>query len=407
LGELLQHIDPAKAKERTDDQLPPVVTGTSGNFAMDVVTETFGGFMGNIADDSTPTDLEGPDDLNDLVTDFFQNLPLVKVFLLPLQMLLSFIFGGDPEDWEDETDVEAGFTSWLGNIPILGDLLEMFEGTFSGGGVGGAIADYFSGERDKVDAVAGSVSSVTSTAVTTGIISGYTWARYVFTSNGTFTTPTPPAGKKIAKITSACINGGNGGRTAAKNDRGGEGGVGGGYQYREHTAASVGASQAVTVGAGASANNTGGASSFGSLNSGVRDTGAVWTSQGALETANKPGAGGQGGSSGADGDVPFTGGYRGVSSALATGGAGGAKAASGSVGGTVATDTFQYSGGAGGGGGGGNGGGSGSAGGAGSAPGGGGGGGGSCGSNVLNTAGAGGAGANGAVVIWVYYEDDI
>lgn len=261
----------------------------------------------------------------------------------------------------------------------------------------------------KASSVAGSVSSVTKTAVTTGVIEGFTWTRFVYTSNGTFTTPTPAAGKRIAKIASACINGGSGGKTPLKEDRGGEGGVGGGYQYREHTAAAVGASQAVTVGAGASANGVGGTSSFGSLNTGVRDTSAIWTSQGALESANRPGRGGEGGAAGGTStDTWSNSGVRGESSALAVGGGGGSKGAIGGAGGNPSSDPFYYSGGGGGGGGGGNvSTGPGNRGGHGAAPGGGGGGGGSAPNNITISVGAGGNGGNGSVAVWVYFEDDI
>ncbi|MEV0247980.1 hypothetical protein AB0H76_15410 [Nocardia sp. NPDC050712] len=259
-------------------------------------------------------------------------------------------------------------------------------------------------------------------AVTTGVIGGQTVTRYLYTSGGTWTKPTPASGKRISRIGIAVICGGNGGNgPTGSNGDGSEGGEGGGYLYKEFVDSAVGSSLTVTIGAGGSgggqgaSGTTGGVTSVGSLVVGVPATSNVQTSQGALGATTAPGRGGTGGGGGNSSEYNYRSpGYRGQSTALGVGGAGGSVAGDGSAAGTTGTDAHIFSGGGGGGGGGGS-----SAsggvglpsgqrpggGGAGAAPGGGGGGGGGGIKNSNASWPSGGAGANGGAAIWVYYEE--
>jgi hypothetical protein len=152
-------------------------------------------------------------------------------------------------------------------------------------------------------ASAGSVGSFNGLtgAVTTSVVV------QKFTASGTYT---PTAGMLHAVI--ECVGGGGGGGgaaiTAASNSNGGGGGGGGGYSRKYTTAAAVGASQTVTIGAagiaGAAGNNAGGAggdTSVGTLCIGKGGSGGG----GAAAAAN--GAGGAGAISGT-GDVTVPGG---------------------------------------------------------------------------------------------------
>jgi hypothetical protein len=260
-------------------------------------------------------------------------------------------------------------------------------------------------------------------AVTTGVIGGQTVTRYLYLSGGTWTKPTPPAGKRISRIGACAICGGNGGNgPSGVNGDGSEGGEGGGYLYKEFVASAVPNSVTVTIGAGGlgggqnAFGQVGGVSSFGGLVVGIPSTSNVQTSQGALGATCAPGRGGTGGGGGEGDSYSYKSpGYRGQSTALGIGGNGGAAYTSGSAGGATGTDPHIFSGGAGGGGGGGSAGSSGSigaplrpgGGGAGVAPGGGGGGagGGQRGGLGVGAFLPGGAGASGGVCVWVYYED--
>lgn len=265
---------------------------------------------------------------------------------------------------------------------------------------------------------------VAGAAVTTLVINGQTVTRSIYTTSGTWTRPTVPAGFKISRIGAAAINGGDGGNGPTGQMGGGsEGGEGGGYTYKEFTDGIVPLSVNIAVGAGgngggqAATGQVGGISSFGTLVTGKRGVANVLTAQGAVGSTGAPGKGGQGGT----GQAAFNAvlwlnqsspGFRGASTALAVGGEGGAIESDGQVGGSASTDAQIYSGGGAGGGGGG----CGSnpldtlgstrpgAGGNGGAPGGGGGGAGGGMKGGAATFRAGGHGANGAVIVWVYFE---
>lgn len=263
-----------------------------------------------------------------------------------------------------------------------------------------------------------------------------------FTGNGTWT---KPGGAKIVDV--HIFGGGGGGGSGARNSGspgnadGSGGGAGGGYSFKRFLASSLGATEAVVVGAGGAggaskssdadgdAGSAGGASSFG--------TTVYLKAPGGPGGAGGVSLGGAGGTGArGNGDISQTGGNGGSgqnndSGAAGTstandisprGGGGGCAASTGTVGGAGGgfTTNFVQAGGAGGGSGvagsdgtdidddliiggpGGGGGGPGvtaGAGGAGGFPGGGGGGGGS----GTTTSGAGGTGADGHVVVITYF----
>lgn len=259
--------------------------------------------------------------------------------------------------------------------------------------------------------------------VTTGIISGQTVTRSTYLSAGTWTKPTPPAGKRISRIGAGVISGGNGGNgPTGTNGDGSEGGEGGGYIYAEWAPENVPNSVPIGVGAGGvggglnALGQTGGASSYGSLLVGTPGTTYVQTSQGALGATSAPGRGGAGGGGGTSDTYDYkSSGFRGQNTALGVGGVGGFPRLSGQPGGATGSHLQIFSGGAGGGGGGGSDGSSSTlfpairpgGGGAGAAPGGGGGGagGGSKGGSGVGDWLPGGAGANGGVTVWTYFEE--
>lgn len=301
---------------------------------------------------------------------------------------------------------------------ILGGFATVIEAIF------GIVNNGYIANMPVVQEQAGAITSTAAAVVTTSVINGQTVTRSVYTAGGTWTKPTPPAGKRISRIAAAVINGGNGGNgPPGVNGDGAEGGEGGGYSYQEwadHTL--VPNTVTITVGAGGngatvnSIGQVGGLSSFGSLLSGRPGTSNVRTTQGAVASTCAPGKGGSGGGGGVGDSYNYKSpGMRGQSTALGTGGNGGPAYTSASAAGVTATDPQIVSGGAGGGGGGGSGvnGGIGiggpktpGGGGAGAAPGGGGGGAGGGGKTAdASSWPPSGAGGNGTVAAWVYMED--
>lgn len=85
-------------------------------------------------------------------------------------------------------------------------------------------------------------------------------ARQIFTATGTYT---PTAGMRHCFV--EMVGGGAGGITAAAGNNGGAGGGAGEYASGFFTAADIGASKAVTVGAGGAVDTDGGTSSLGTL----------------------------------------------------------------------------------------------------------------------------------------------
>jgi len=178
-----------------------------------------------------------------------------------------------------------------------------------------------------------------------------------FTASGTYT---PTSGMKFCIIELVGAGGGGGGTNGGTGSAA-SGGGGGGYSLRRLTAAQIGASQTVTIGAagtagaaGAGAGGTGGTTSVGALIQATGGTGAA--SAGGLTTPTLAGAGGvgslgdvnlQGGAgtcglgnatiaatfSGTGGNSFFGGGARGLVAAQGAGNAGGTNSGGGGSGG--------------------------------------------------------------------------
>jgi hypothetical protein len=121
-----------------------------------------------------------------------------------------------------------------------------------------------------------------------------------FTSTGTYT---PTANMKYCII--ECVGGGGGGggsaNTSAGQSAAGGGGGGGGYGRKFASAATIGASQSVTIGAAGtagtnagSAGGTGGTSSVGAIVSATGGTGGAGGSPGAFTSGGSGGAGSSG-----------------------------------------------------------------------------------------------------------------
>jgi hypothetical protein len=121
-----------------------------------------------------------------------------------------------------------------------------------------------------------------------------------FTGNGTYT---PTAGMKSCTVEIVGGGGGGGGSeaTGAAQYAAGAGGAGGGYSRETYSAATIGASQTVTIGAGGAAGaasaataGTGGTTSFGALMSatgGAGGNGGAATGTGNIRVAGNAGVG--------------------------------------------------------------------------------------------------------------------
>ena len=143
--------------------------------------------------------------------------------------------------------------------------------------------------------------AITITAL--GTTSGYTQVnRQVFTGNGTYT---PTADAKFIDV--EVLAGGAGGASSNGASHCGGGGGAGGYARKVFDIAVIGATEAVTVGAGGAAGVNGGASSLGAL---ISATGGT-----AGSSAQYVGVGGAGGA-GTGGDYNITGGSGSTAAAL-------------------------------------------------------------------------------------------
>ena len=138
LGAMLQHLSPTKVNTHSTGQYPGVMSGTNAGLAggvMDVITSVFSQFIGQIAEDggTLPAD---PSELDDLVVDFFANLPVDQVMLSALAILLGWLTDTDPSDYDTLEEIQANLipalirlplkvlVELIGDIPIVGDALE-------------------------------------------------------------------------------------------------------------------------------------------------------------------------------------------------------------------------------------------------------------------------------------------
>ena len=297
--------------------------------------------------------------------------------------------------------------------------------------VGGAIADVISdltGLKNQADTTTQAVNTGSNgQVVSQGLIDGLQYQLAIFTSNGTFTPPTPPSGYEIAYYIGTVYGGGESGSKLDKGDTGGQnapGGRNGGRASRRLSVAEVGSGVSITVGAGGASKtsrgkgNPGGSSYIGPSGApllvSTARTSSIATPFGDLPSSSIPGDGGYGAQlryvSGSDYTVyPGEDGYP---SSKADGGDGGTTGSTWWGGSTTTPPTSgadgtisgDHSSGGGGGGGGGSRVGAGNApqhGAAGGAPGGGGGGGG----GHSNGSGNGGAGGRGQVDILTVFKE--
>lgn len=136
-----------------------------------------------------------------------------------------------------------------------------------------------------------------------GAVNGAFRSKQIFTASGTYTKPTG-----LVRLKLTAVGGGGGGGTGSTS--GGSGGGGGGATVRFIEAASIGATETVTVGAGgtggtASAATAGGTSSFGTLASatggGLGGFSGAAPGDGGLGSGGEVNVGGGGGGSGSAG----------------------------------------------------------------------------------------------------------
>lgn len=145
--------------------------------------------------------------------------------------------------------------------------------------------------------------------VTQGLVEGFQYQLQVFTSNGTFTPPTPPSGYEIAYYIGTVYGGGySGDRVGPSAYVVGRGGRPGGRHSRRISVTEMGAGLPITVGSGGAARtsngkgNAGGESVIGTLLSSSAGASAIPTPYGDLPSSSAPGWGGDGGMLGVDGD---------------------------------------------------------------------------------------------------------
>lgn len=124
LGAALQGLNAAKVGDTTAARLPDVFTGTLGGSLVDApiqyVMGLFAQFLGDIVDDGTPA-ITGPEELPDRTHDFFEDLPLVGIFVSLSDAMLGTYDGDDP--------VMLGIQDLFG---LLRKLLELIGGVASG-----------------------------------------------------------------------------------------------------------------------------------------------------------------------------------------------------------------------------------------------------------------------------------
>lgn len=99
LGSAMQGLNGAKVTETAKGRMVGNFLATPGGFAggpIDFLVGLLGQFLGNIADDANDITLEGPQDLPDLIHDFFADLPLVGIIVDIFDAMLGTYDGDDP-----------------------------------------------------------------------------------------------------------------------------------------------------------------------------------------------------------------------------------------------------------------------------------------------------------------------
>ena len=99
LGSAMQGLNGTKVTETTKGRMVGNFLATPGGFAggpIDFLVGLLGQFLGNIADDANDITLEGPQDLPDLIHDFFADLPLVGIIIDIFDAMLGTYDGDDP-----------------------------------------------------------------------------------------------------------------------------------------------------------------------------------------------------------------------------------------------------------------------------------------------------------------------
>ena len=153
IGQTLQNLTPEKLRVRAGSRAPAMFANSPGGDALDVssplglMTQIFGQFMSSVAN-ADPADIQGPEDLPDLLVEFLENLPVVGPFVEVVEAMLGVYTGDDPELLQIQ-DLFALLRKVLeliggvatGNLPTIGQLVDGFGDLAAA--VGGLIEGLF------------------------------------------------------------------------------------------------------------------------------------------------------------------------------------------------------------------------------------------------------------------------
>ena len=176
LGAMLQHLNPAKVNDHSTGQYPGVMSGTNAGLAggvMDVITGVFSQFIGQIAEDggTLPTD---PSELDDLVVDFFANLPVDQVMLSALAVLLGWLTDTDPADYDTVEEIRDNLIPALIRLPVkvIVDLISSIFGSIPvvGDDIETALAQWMADQAS--NGVAANATANKALAIAQGILAG-------------------------------------------------------------------------------------------------------------------------------------------------------------------------------------------------------------------------------------------
>ena len=427
LSSVLQDHSKEKFQQLAAGRFPSIVSTTSAGDPgvpanplnpLGWVVELFAKFTENVAN-ADPADIKGPDDLLPLITDFFEDLPVIGVFVdlwdamtgeyvgddpilqfiqnlfAPLRRLLELVTGqttledfsgslvtgffddlhtllsgGDVSSSDGFFDGLSSLEDAIGDIAAgFADLWSAINGTYTGSdsdltGIAGWAADRVDDIGGIVSGLfngwfgSGSTGDVAEVQTTIEAVKDAVINGYTvqtFTSSGTWTKPAGITELVVIAVGGGRNGAGGGGGTTAP-AAGGAGGLSGGYIAQNIDPSTVASTVAVTV-AAAGANN----SSFGTHVVSTPGTGGIATQFGYSPTASLPGSGGAGGNSAGESSGTTTPGSPGETSALASAGTGGSSGSGGGTsgagtsGGSVSAGVTTKCGGGGGGGGGGRG----------------------------------------------------